>query len=168
MYDGWYRSYYRCSYNKDHNCEARKHEQKIKDNPPVYRTTYFGHHTCNINHNQDVISTAILDPIDDLKISRMIRFGKDLGQVKESHSTGLSLTVKHENDIIIEKTEDQYREITGNDQDCQHVISMEEDLSSSSGSYPPTSSPDSERLAFISDLLFEDLDSWDRFDFGLR
>lgn len=163
------RSYYRCSYNKDHNCEARKHEQKIKDNPPVYRTTYFGHHTCNINHNQDGSFTAILEPVDDLKSANMIQFGNDLDYVKKNHSTGLSLSVKHEEDIIREKTVDhEYREITGDNQDCQHVI--EEDLSSSpSGSYPPpSSSSDSDCIAFISDMLFEDLDSWDQFDFGLR
>ncbi|KAL1223157.1 putative WRKY transcription factor 64 [Cardamine amara subsp. amara] len=40
------RSYYRCTYAKDHNCNASKRVQKIKDNPPVYRSTYVGKHVC--------------------------------------------------------------------------------------------------------------------------
>ncbi|EOA19531.1 hypothetical protein CARUB_v10002472mg [Capsella rubella] len=154
------RSYYRCSYNIDHNCGARKHEQKIKDNPPVYRTTYFGHHTCKTNHNLDAIFTSVQEPLDDSKSAQMIHFGvKDLK--KESPSNGFSLSVKHEEDIIIsEQNMDQYRETTStiNDQDCQHV------LSSPSGSYPPSSSSGSESAEFDPDLLFDNLDSWDRYD----
>jgi hypothetical protein len=162
VYDDGNRSYYRCSYNKDHNCEARKHEQKIKDNPPVYRTTYFGHHTCKTEHNLDAIFIAGQDPLDDFKSTQMIRFGKDQDQEKESRSNGFSLSVKHEEDIIKEQAIDQYREITSNDQDCQDVI--EEYLSSPSGSYPPSSSSGSESADFNSDLLFDNPDSWDRYD----
>ncbi|CAH8271881.1 unnamed protein product [Arabidopsis lyrata] len=163
------RSYYRCSYNKDHNCGARKHEQKIKDNPPVYRTTYFGHHTCKTEHNLDAIFIAGQDPVDDLKSAQMIRFGKDLNQEEGSYSKGFSLSVKSEEDITREQTMDQYREITSNDQDCQDVI--EEDLSSPSGFYLPSSSSGSESADFNSDLLVDNLDSWDCYDqfyFGLH
>ncbi|CAA0319546.1 unnamed protein product [Arabidopsis thaliana] len=41
------RCYYRCTYAKDQNCNARKRVQMIQDNPPVYRTTYLGKHVCN-------------------------------------------------------------------------------------------------------------------------
>ncbi|CAE5963140.1 unnamed protein product [Arabidopsis arenosa] len=40
------RSYYRCAYAKDRNCNATKRLQMIQDSPPVYRTTYLGQHTC--------------------------------------------------------------------------------------------------------------------------
>ncbi|XP_010511490.1 PREDICTED: probable WRKY transcription factor 64 [Camelina sativa] len=40
------RSYYRCGYAKEHNCNATKRVQMIQDCPPVYRTTYMGQHTC--------------------------------------------------------------------------------------------------------------------------
>ncbi|ESQ42215.1 hypothetical protein EUTSA_v10015295mg, partial [Eutrema salsugineum] len=162
------RSYYRCSYNIDHNCRARKHEQKIKDNPPVYRTTYIGQHTCKINHKQDPIFTAVQDPVDDLKSGRMIQFGKDLDQEKESHSSGFSSSVKHEEDIIKEKTMEPYREITGDGQDCQYV--MESSISPSS-SYPLPSSSGTESVFYDSDLLLDNFDSWDcydQFDFGLQ
>lgn len=87
----------------------------------------------------------------------MIQFGKDLNQEVESHSNGFSLSVKHE-----EQNMDQYREITSDDQDCQHV--MKEDLSSPSGSYPHSSSSGSESAEFNSDLLFDNPDLWDRYD----
>ncbi|KAI9107928.1 hypothetical protein K1719_020801 [Acacia pycnantha] len=40
------RNYYRCTHKDDQGCEAIKHVQKIQDDPPLFRTTYFGHHTC--------------------------------------------------------------------------------------------------------------------------
>ncbi|KAK4253993.1 hypothetical protein QN277_009431 [Acacia crassicarpa] len=40
------RNYYRCIHKHDQGCEAIKHVQKIQDDPPLFRTTYFGHHTC--------------------------------------------------------------------------------------------------------------------------
>ncbi|CAH2072156.1 unnamed protein product [Thlaspi arvense] len=165
------RSYYRCSYNIDHACGARKHEQKIKDNPPVYRTTYFGHHTCKVNQNQDAIFTAVRDPVNDLESARMIRFGEDIDQEKESHSSGFSLSVKHEEDIINKETVDQCREITGDDQDCQHVIEEINQSPPSGSSYAPPSSSGSESDMFDSDLLVENLNLWDfydQFDFGWR
>ncbi|KAK4268398.1 hypothetical protein QN277_025063 [Acacia crassicarpa] len=40
------RNYYRCTHKHDQACKAIKHVQKIQDDPPLFRTTYFGHHTC--------------------------------------------------------------------------------------------------------------------------
>ncbi|CAF1889512.1 unnamed protein product, partial [Brassica napus] len=111
----------------DYACGARKHEPTIKDNPPVYRTTYFGHHTCNINQNAGF--TTIGDPVDNLENARIIRFGQDLDQ----ETSCLSVSVKHEEGIIIEETMDHCRGITGNDKDCQTVIN-ENHQSSPSGS----------------------------------
>ncbi|CAH8362328.1 unnamed protein product [Eruca vesicaria subsp. sativa] len=158
------RSYYRCSYNIDHACGARKHEQKIKDNPAVYRTTYFGHHTCNINYNQDAGFTTLGDPVNDLENSRMIRFGNDLDQEKESYKSGFSLSVKHEDNIIKEETMDQYRGITySDDKDCQNVMENTHQLSPS-GSYTSPSSSGSEIDMFDANLLAEGLDLLDRYD----
>ncbi|KAI4318939.1 hypothetical protein MLD38_032592 [Melastoma candidum] len=40
------RSYYRCTHKPDQNCQAVKQVQQISEDPPFYRTTYYGHHTC--------------------------------------------------------------------------------------------------------------------------
>ncbi|KAG8377137.1 hypothetical protein BUALT_Bualt09G0137100 [Buddleja alternifolia] len=36
----------RCTHKYDQRCVATKHVQKVKDDPPLFRTTYHGHHTC--------------------------------------------------------------------------------------------------------------------------
>nr|AKA27873.1 WRKY protein [Salvia miltiorrhiza] len=41
------RNYYRCTHKFDQKCLATKQVQKIQDEPPLYRTTYNGQHTCN-------------------------------------------------------------------------------------------------------------------------
>ncbi|KAJ9544862.1 hypothetical protein OSB04_024569 [Centaurea solstitialis] len=40
------RSYYRCTHKVDQGCEATKQVQMTEDNPPNYKITYNGHHTC--------------------------------------------------------------------------------------------------------------------------
>ncbi|KAL2500318.1 putative WRKY transcription factor 70 [Forsythia ovata] len=40
------RSYLRCTHKYDQGCQASKQVQKIQDDPPLYRTTYHGLHTC--------------------------------------------------------------------------------------------------------------------------
>ncbi|KAL2457917.1 putative WRKY transcription factor 70 [Forsythia ovata] len=40
------RSYFRCTNKYDQGCQATKLVQKIQDDPPLFRTTYQGQHTC--------------------------------------------------------------------------------------------------------------------------
>ncbi|KAL1213300.1 putative WRKY transcription factor 62 [Cardamine amara subsp. amara] len=67
------RSYYKCAYTKDHNCEAKKQVQKIQHNPPLYSTTYFGHHTCQLHQAYATCPIDTSDP-EDHEGSHMIRF----------------------------------------------------------------------------------------------
>jgi len=58
--DSYYRSYYRCSYKSDEECEAMKHVQRIQEDPPLYRTIYYGHHNCKSSlSNSDI---TLLEP----------------------------------------------------------------------------------------------------------
>ncbi|KAK7847292.1 putative wrky transcription factor 70 [Quercus suber] len=41
------RHYYRCTHKHDQGCLATKHVQRIDDDPPKYRSTYIGQHTCS-------------------------------------------------------------------------------------------------------------------------
>ncbi|KAL6142400.1 hypothetical protein ACLB2K_060682 [Fragaria x ananassa] len=41
------RSYFRCSHKYEQGCKATKQVQKVEDDPSLFRTTYFGNHTCN-------------------------------------------------------------------------------------------------------------------------
>ncbi|KAL6139017.1 hypothetical protein ACLB2K_064295 [Fragaria x ananassa] len=40
------RNYFRCTHKFDQGCKAAKHVQRIKDEPQLFRTTYYGSHTC--------------------------------------------------------------------------------------------------------------------------
>ncbi|CAA7019990.1 unnamed protein product [Microthlaspi erraticum] len=64
------RCYFRCTYAKEKNCKAAKRVQKIKDNPPVYRTTYVGKHTC------EAPAFAVFTNNEDTYGSKMIEFDK--------------------------------------------------------------------------------------------
>ncbi|XVE84326.1 hypothetical protein DITRI_Ditri17bG0003700 [Diplodiscus trichospermus] len=55
------RNYFRCTHKTDQGCKATKHVQKIEDNPPKYRTIYYGHHTCNKNLLNSSDDQLILD-----------------------------------------------------------------------------------------------------------
>ncbi|XP_016436463.2 putative WRKY transcription factor 70 [Nicotiana tabacum] len=56
------RHYFRCTHKYDQKCQATKQVQKIQDNPLLFRTTYYGNHTCKPFPR---VSQIILDtPID--------------------------------------------------------------------------------------------------------
>ncbi|XP_061368494.1 OBERON-like protein [Gastrolobium bilobum] len=40
------RNYYRCTHRYDQGCLATKQVQRIQEDPPLHRTTYYGNHTC--------------------------------------------------------------------------------------------------------------------------
>ncbi|WVZ17783.1 hypothetical protein V8G54_010765 [Vigna mungo] len=58
------RNYYRCTHKYDQNCQATKQVQRIQENPPLYKTTYFGHHTCNDLLSSEIILDSIDSPSD--------------------------------------------------------------------------------------------------------
>ncbi|XVF29724.1 hypothetical protein REPUB_Repub15cG0147000 [Reevesia pubescens] len=59
------RNYYRCTHKIDQGCQATKQVQKIEDDPPKYRTTYYGHHTCK---NLLKASQLILDSVGNFEV----------------------------------------------------------------------------------------------------
>ncbi|XP_047333094.1 WRKY DNA-binding transcription factor 70-like [Impatiens glandulifera] len=54
------RGYFRCTYKKD-GCKATKQVNKWEEDPSLYRTTYFGRHTCS----NKTISSQQSIPTDD-------------------------------------------------------------------------------------------------------
>ncbi|KAF2306632.1 hypothetical protein GH714_019928 [Hevea brasiliensis] len=55
------RNYFRCTHKFDQGCQATKQVQRIEEEPPMHRTTYYGHHTCK---NLLKASHLILDAPD--------------------------------------------------------------------------------------------------------
>ncbi|KAG7658624.1 WRKY domain [Arabidopsis suecica] len=103
------RCYYRCTYAKDQNCNATKQVQKIKDNPPVYRTTYLGKHVCK--------AVAVHD---DTYGSTMIRFDQD---VSES--------------IMPQLTTIDHQAITMEENSADHIMNQECDINDYLVGYDP-------------------------------
>ncbi|XP_065856481.1 probable WRKY transcription factor 54 [Euphorbia lathyris] len=51
------RNYFRCTHKDDQSCLATKQVQRIQEDPPIYRTTYYGHHTCKTHDTiQEIIT----------------------------------------------------------------------------------------------------------------
>ncbi|QCE10124.1 WRKY DNA-binding transcription factor 70-like [Vigna unguiculata] len=49
------RSYYRCTHKHDKGCPAIKQVQRIQEDPPLYQTTYYGHHNCKSFSSSDIV-----------------------------------------------------------------------------------------------------------------
>jgi len=49
------RCYYRCTHKHDKGCPAIKQVQRIQEDPPLYRTTYYGHHNCKSSSSSDIM-----------------------------------------------------------------------------------------------------------------
>ncbi|XP_004489073.1 WRKY DNA-binding transcription factor 70-like [Cicer arietinum] len=61
----YFRSYYRCTHMYDQHCEAMKHVQRTQENPPLYKTTYYGHHSCKSSFHSDITFESILSSDSD-------------------------------------------------------------------------------------------------------
>lgn len=68
------RNYYRCTHKYDQGCQATKQVQRVQDNPPLYKTTYYGNHTCRNLLNPDII----LDPNSPSDSSILLSFDNTL------------------------------------------------------------------------------------------
>ncbi|KAH7514772.1 hypothetical protein FEM48_Zijuj11G0125900 [Ziziphus jujuba var. spinosa] len=56
---------WRCTYKHDQGCKATKQVERIQVNPPLYRTTYFGHHTCrNLHQHPELMLDSTTNPSD--------------------------------------------------------------------------------------------------------
>ncbi|KAJ9694195.1 hypothetical protein PVL29_009934 [Vitis rotundifolia] len=54
------RSYYRCTHKHDQGCMATKQVQMTEDEPPMYKTTYHGQHSCKsmLKSSQIMLETS--------------------------------------------------------------------------------------------------------------
>ncbi|XP_009586653.1 WRKY DNA-binding transcription factor 70-like [Nicotiana tomentosiformis] len=65
------RNYFRCTHKFDQGCEANKQVQRIQENPPLFRVTYYGHHTCKTFPK---VSQMICDSPTDEDSSVLLNF----------------------------------------------------------------------------------------------
>ncbi|KAJ1441619.1 WRKY domain [Sesbania bispinosa] len=86
------RSYYRCTHKDDQNCPAIKQVQRIQEDPPLYRTTYYGHHNCKSFLNAEMI----LETNTSFDSSVFLTFNNSLPSKEYSFSSSLFPSTKHE------------------------------------------------------------------------
>lgn len=89
------RNYYRCTHKFDQGCQATKQVQQIQEDPILYKTTYYGHHTCK-NLNPEII----LDPMSPSASSKFLSFDNSFPTPSNQEcpflSTPFPSTVKRE------------------------------------------------------------------------
>lgn len=66
----------------DQHCEAIKHVQRTQENPPLYRTAYYGHHTCKSYLHSDINLESIVSSNDS---SILLSFDNNI-PIKEENS----------------------------------------------------------------------------------
>ncbi|XP_031093739.1 WRKY DNA-binding transcription factor 70-like [Ipomoea triloba] len=84
------RNYFRCTHKFDQNCQATKQVQQIEEDPPLYRTTYLGKHTCRNFQNCPQI---LLQPED---ASVLLCFGQNSQSDMYTCLPTFSSSIKHE------------------------------------------------------------------------
>ncbi|KAF8397103.1 hypothetical protein HHK36_016010 [Tetracentron sinense] len=91
------RNYYRCTHRDEQDCQATKQVQKTDEDPPVYRTTYMGHHTC-----KDPLIRAHHELIVD---SNLLSFESNMAPSKQDHpffsSFSSSIKQEHREEIVM-------------------------------------------------------------------
>ncbi|XP_014521527.2 probable WRKY transcription factor 70 [Vigna radiata var. radiata] len=109
------RSYYRCTHKNDQGCHAMKQVQRIQDVPPLYRTTYYGHHTCK---SRMINSEIVLEPLSPSASSTLLSFNSSFHCKQENpFPSSLLAPTKHE---LVEMIHDEHS--------AQNQLSSLEDL----------------------------------------
>ncbi|TKY49208.1 WRKY transcription factor 70 [Spatholobus suberectus] len=88
------RSYYRCTHKYDEGCPAIKQVQRIQEDPPLYRTTYYGHHNCKSSSSPEIM---IMEPPSSSGSSKVLSFSNTFPSKEEyPFSSSLSSSTKQE------------------------------------------------------------------------
>ncbi|KAL2980799.1 hypothetical protein AAZX31_13G249800 [Glycine max] len=83
------RNYYRCTHKYDQGCLATKQVQRIQEDPPLYHTTYYGHHNCK--------SSLMLEPASSSDSSMFLSFSNTFPSKAEyPFSSSLYSSMKQE------------------------------------------------------------------------
>ncbi|KAJ8753840.1 hypothetical protein K2173_000094 [Erythroxylum novogranatense] len=97
------RNYYRCTHKYDQGCQATKQVQQLNEKPPLYRTTYIGHHTCKASPTPQIFLDSDVDASDSktflLSFSNDCKNGETsvsfFPSIKQEHDKEADLTHHH-------------------------------------------------------------------------
>lgn len=114
------RNYFRCTHRHEQGCLATKQVQQIDENPPLYRSTYFGRHTCK---NLLKASQLLMDSSSSKDQSSMISFGNNTHITDKQNYPyffSFSSSVKQEN-------KDEYNKNPSSASDHHHYLLPHQD-----------------------------------------
>lgn len=98
----------------DQHCQAIKHVQRIREDPPLYRTMYYGHHTCKSSFNSDIN----LEPFLSSDSSILLSFSNNVIPSKQEYPLSPPLA----------STKGEPMEEIHEDQFAQNQLSSQENL----------------------------------------
>lgn len=90
------RNYFRCTHKFDQGCQATKQVQRTGEDPPIYRTTYHGHHTCRNDHLLLKPPQFILDSTAPRDSSILLSFGPNNNNPNPNTNTTFFPLMKQE------------------------------------------------------------------------
>ncbi|XP_061362374.1 WRKY DNA-binding transcription factor 70-like [Gastrolobium bilobum] len=134
------RSYFRCTHKNEQGCPAIKQVQRIQDYPPLYRTTYYGHHKCKSSINSEMI----LEPNSSSGSSIFLSFNNSLSSKEEyPFSSSLFASTKHEPMEVIPNDHVAHNQLSSSD----YLMPCDYELDFSYSSHV-TMLPDTESVQF--------------------
>ncbi|RDX60101.1 putative WRKY transcription factor 70 [Mucuna pruriens] len=141
------RNYYRCTHKFDQNCQATKQVQRVKEDPILYKTTYYGNHTCKNLVNPEII----LDPISPSASSKFLSFDNSFPTPSKQECPFLSSSFPS-----LVKREECKEEFPPSTSSNDYLISSELTFDSSPRHVTLSSTLDSEYKGVdISDVLYD-------------
>ncbi|XP_058765774.1 WRKY DNA-binding transcription factor 70-like [Vicia villosa] len=90
------RNYYRCTHKYDQGCLTTKQVERIQQKPPLYKTTYYGHHTCGNLPNPHIIH----DPSVDTNSSVLLSFNNTFPVPTKQDCPFLSSSSPSSHDLV--------------------------------------------------------------------
>ncbi|QHN96416.1 putative WRKY transcription factor [Arachis hypogaea] len=119
MNSKYLRNYYRCSHKCDEGCPAMKQVQRIQENPPLYRTTYYGHHTCKNTNYYNNEESIILE--HESKSSMFLSFNNNNNNIIPSSKKQILRSTKQEAvELVIHDHHDDHSVATHQSQLYDH------------------------------------------------
>ncbi|KAJ7964924.1 putative WRKY transcription factor [Quillaja saponaria] len=153
------RHYYRCSSKFNLGCKAINYGQKIQDDPPLYRTTNYGHHTCrNFQEPETIIlMDSNITPADPSDSSILL----SSATTNSSNQKHPFFSKRHEQKEKILSVSDDHK--TYNQSSSDLISTTKFDTSDSGATMKSTPSLESAQGDVISNLMAGSIDFDDFF-----
>ncbi|KAL2331329.1 hypothetical protein Fmac_018910 [Flemingia macrophylla] len=141
------RSYYRCTHKYDESCPAIKHVQRIQEDPPLYRTTYYGHHNCKTSLSPEIMLEHSASSSDS---SMFLSFSDTFPRKEHLFSSSLFSSTKEEPMEVIPEDNSVHNQLPSSD----YLLLCDYELDFNYSRHDMLSSNESDQFDYGSSLDF--------------